>query len=136
MACLILFLLDPAAALGRHPPGHMKPQCFGLVAALLQGVSCAVRNHQPPSGSALTRLHLPVWSSSSSCLVRIQPACAFTPELLPLSDPLRHLSVPVRACSVADAVGGWHVARTVLSLSLSCIHVSGIPCLLSTGLQR
>ena len=37
-ACIVLFLLGPAAALGRVSPLHMKLQCLGLVAAFLLGV--------------------------------------------------------------------------------------------------
>ena len=41
-ACVVPFLLDPAAALGRMSPWHVKLQCFDLVAAFLLGVSSAV----------------------------------------------------------------------------------------------
>ena len=41
-ACLVPFLLDPAAALGRHPPWRMKLLCLALVAALLLVSSSAL----------------------------------------------------------------------------------------------
>ena len=41
-ACVVLFLLDPAAALGRMSAWHMKLQCLDIVAAFLLGVLCAV----------------------------------------------------------------------------------------------
>ena len=47
-ACPVPSLLDPAAALGRHPPCRMQLQCSDLVASFLQGVPCAVRTCQPP----------------------------------------------------------------------------------------
>ena len=64
-ACVVPFLLDPAVALGRVFPWHMKLQCFGLglVAAFLLGVSSAVCTRQPPTASMLTRFRLPAWSS-------------------------------------------------------------------------
>ena len=46
-ACLVPFLLDPAAALGRPPPWRMKLQCVSLVAAFLLGVSSATRTRLP-----------------------------------------------------------------------------------------
>ena len=41
-ACVVPFLLDPAAALGRMSPWHMKLRCLDLVAAFLLGVLTAV----------------------------------------------------------------------------------------------
>ena len=41
-ACIVPFLLDPATALGRMSPWHIKLQCLDLVAAFLLGVSTAV----------------------------------------------------------------------------------------------
>lgn len=70
MACLVPILLDPAAALGQHPPFHMKRLCLGLVAVFLPGVSCAVCTRQLPSSSAtpilLARAMLP--AMSCTCL--------------------------------------------------------------------
>lgn len=61
-ACLVPFLLDAAAALGWHPPWHMKLQCVGLVAFPL-GVPLALR---PPSSPESASLHIPTWSSLKS----------------------------------------------------------------------
>ena len=58
-ACVVPFLLDPAAALGRMLPWHMKLQCLGLVAAFLVGVSSAVCTRQPPTASMLAHFRLP-----------------------------------------------------------------------------
>ena len=44
-SCVGPFLLDPAAALGRMSPWHMKLQCLDLVAAFLLGLSSAVCTH-------------------------------------------------------------------------------------------
>ena len=41
-ACLVMVLLDPAAAQGRHPSWRMKSQCVALVAAFLLEVSSTV----------------------------------------------------------------------------------------------
>ena len=46
--CVVPFLLDPAAALGRVSPWHMKLRCLDLVAAFLLGVSSVVCTRQPP----------------------------------------------------------------------------------------
>ena len=48
-ACLVAVLLDPAAALDRHSPWHMKLHCLDLVAALLLGVLswCAPASPRP-----------------------------------------------------------------------------------------
>ena len=62
-ACVVPFLLDPAAALGRVCPWHMKLRCMDLVAAFLLGVSTAVCTRQPPNASVLARFSLPAWSS-------------------------------------------------------------------------
>ena len=55
-ACLVPFLLDPAAALGRHPPWGMKLQCLALVAAFLLGVSSAACTRVPPCWQAFAFL--------------------------------------------------------------------------------
>ena len=49
MACVVPFLHDPAAALVRMPPWHVKLQCLDVVAASLLGVSSAVCTCQPPT---------------------------------------------------------------------------------------
>ena len=46
-ACIVPFLLDPAAALGRIPPWHMKFQCLDLVAVFVLAASSAVCTRQP-----------------------------------------------------------------------------------------
>ena len=48
-ACVVPFLLDPAAALGLMSPWHMKLRCLDLVAAFLLGVSlrCAPASPRP-----------------------------------------------------------------------------------------
>ena len=71
-ACLVPFLLDPAAALGRPPPWRMKLQCVSLVAAFLLGVSSAVCPRLPPSESMLASLRLPAWSSVHSWILCLQ----------------------------------------------------------------
>ena len=55
-ACVVPFLLDPAAALGCVSPWHMKLRCLDLVAAFLLGVSSALCTRQPPTASVLARL--------------------------------------------------------------------------------
>ena len=62
-ACVVSFLLDPAAALGRMSPWHMKLQCLDLVAAFLIGVSSAVCTRQPPTAFVWAQFRLPAWSS-------------------------------------------------------------------------
>lgn len=90
----VLLLLDPAAARGRHTPGHMKLQYLDLVTALLLSESCM---------QASARLRLPAWSSVKSRLLRQRPDCVSTPTPLPASDPALHLSAPVRGVAVANA---------------------------------
>ena len=65
-ACLVPFLLDPAASRGRHLPEYMKLHCLGLVVVFLYLLSCAACTHQPPSASALANLYVPAWSSIKS----------------------------------------------------------------------
>ena len=69
-ACVVPFLLDPAAALGRMSPWHMKLRCLDLVAAFLLGVSTAVCTRHPPDASVLARFSLPAWSSVRAWLLR------------------------------------------------------------------
>ena len=52
-ACVVPFLLDPAAALGRMSPWNMRLQCLDLVTAFLLGVLSAVCTLQPPTASML-----------------------------------------------------------------------------------
>ena len=107
-ACVVPFLLDPAAALGRMSPRNMKWQCLDLVAAFLLGVSSAVCTHQPPTASMLARFRLPAWSSDHLWLLRLRTGSdlnrsEFAPERLPAPDPVLHVSAPVRRCAVANA---------------------------------
>ena len=102
-ACVVLFLLDPAAALGRMSPWHMKLQCLDLVAAFLLGVSSAVCTRQPPTVSMLARFRLPACSSVHTWLLRLRTGSDFAPERLPAPDPILHVSTPVCRGAVADA---------------------------------
>ena len=104
-ACVVPFLLDPAAALGRMSPWHMKLQCLDLVAAFLLGVSSAVCTRQPSTGTAsvLAHLRLSAWSSVHAWLLRLRTGSDFAPARLPAPDPVLHVSAPVRRGAVADA---------------------------------
>ena len=102
-ACVVTFLLDPAAALGRMAPRHMKLQCLGPVAAFLLGVSAAVCTRQPPTASVVAHFRLPTWSSVHAWLLRLRTGSDFAPVRLPVSDPVLHVSAPVRRGAVADA---------------------------------
>ena len=102
-ACVVPFLLDPAAALGLMSPWHMKLRCLGLVAAFLLGVPTAVCTRQPPTASELARFSLPAWSSVHAWLLRLRTVFDFAPAHLPAPDPVLHLSAPVRRGAVADA---------------------------------
>ena len=72
-ACLVPFLLDPAPALGRMSPWHMKLQCVDLVAAFLIGESSAECTRQPPTPSSTFRM--PAWSSVDARLLHLQTGC-------------------------------------------------------------
>ena len=100
---VVPFLLDPAAALGRMSPWHMKLRCLDLVAAFLLGVSTAVCTRQPPAASVLARFSLPAWSSVRAWLLRLRTVFDFAPAYLPAPDPFLHMSAPVRRGAVADA---------------------------------
>ena len=102
-ACVVPFLLDPAAALGRMFPWHMKLRCLDLVAAFLLGVSSAVCTRQPPAASVLARFSLPAWSSVRAWLLRLRIVFDFAPAHLPVPAPVLHMSAPVRRGAVADA---------------------------------
>ena len=102
-ACVVPFLLDTAAALGRTSPWHMKLQCLDLIAAFLLGVSSAVCTRQPPTASVLAHFRLPAWSSVHAWLLRLRTGSDFSPERLPAPDPVLHVSAPVRRGTVADA---------------------------------
>ena len=102
-ACVVPFLLDPAAALGRMSPWHMRLRCFDLVAAFLLGVSTAVCTRQPPAVSVLARFSLPAWSSVRAWLLRLRTVFDFALAHLPAPDPVLHMSAPVRRGTVADA---------------------------------
>ena len=97
-ACVVPFLLDPAAALGCVSPWHMKLHCLDLVAAFLLGVSTAVCTRHSPDASVLARFSLPAWSSVRAWLLRLR-----TVFDLPAADPVLHMSAPVRRGAVADA---------------------------------
>ena len=105
-ACVVPFLLDPAAALGCVSPWHMKLRCLDLVAALLLGVSTAVCTRQPPAASLLARFSLPAWSSVRAWLLRLRTVFDFARAHLPAPDPVLHMSAPVRRGAVADARQG------------------------------
>ena len=102
-ACVVPFLLDPAAALGRMSPWHMKLRWLDFVAAFLVGVSTAVCTRQPPAASVLARFSLPAWSSVRAWLLRLRTVFDFAPAHLPAPDPDLHMSAPVRRGAVADA---------------------------------
>ena len=85
-ARVVPFLLDPAAALGRMSPWHMKLQCLDLVAAFLLGVSSAVCTRQPPTASLLARFRLHAWPSVRAWLLRLRTRSDFAPERLPAPD--------------------------------------------------
>ena len=102
-ACVSPFLLDPAAALGRMSPWHMKLRCMDLVAAFLLGVSSVVCTRQPPAASVLARFCLPAWSSVRARLLRLLTVFDFAPAYLPAPDPVWHVSTPVRRGAAADA---------------------------------
>ena len=102
-ACLVPFLLDPAATLGRPPPWRMKLQCVSLVAAFLLGVSAAACTGLSPSESALASLRLPAWSSVHSWSLCLRSGPLSAPALLPAPTPVLHMSAPVRRGAEADA---------------------------------
>ena len=102
-ACVVPFLLDPAAALGRMSPWHMKLQCLDLVAAFVLGVSSAVCIRQPLTASEVARFRLPAWASVHAWLLRLRTGSDFAPERLPAPDPVLHVSAAVRRGAVADA---------------------------------
>ena len=102
-ACVVPFLLDPAAAPGRMSPWHMKLRCLDLITAFLLGVSSAVCTRQPPAASVLASFCLPAWSSVRAWLLRLRTVFDFAPEHLPALDPVLHMSAPVRRGAVADA---------------------------------
>ena len=102
-ACVVPFLLDPAAALSRMSPWHMKLRCLDLVAAVLLGVSTAVCTRHSPDASVLARFSLPAGSSVRAWLLRLRTVFDFAPAHLPAADPVLHMSAPVRRGAVADA---------------------------------
>ena len=102
-ACVVPFLLDPAAALGRMSLWHMKLRCLDLVAAFLLGVSAAVCTRHSPDASVLARFSLPAWSSVRAWLHRLRAVFDFAPAHLPAAAPVLHMSAPVRRGAVADA---------------------------------
>ena len=102
-ACVVPFLLDPAAALAHMSPWHMKLRCLDLVAAFLLGVSSAVCVRQPLAASVLARFCLPAWSSVRAWFPRLRTVFDFAPAHLPAPDPVLLMSAPVRRGTMADA---------------------------------
>ena len=104
MACVVPFLLDPAPALGRMFPLHMKLLCLDLAAAFLLGMASAACTRQPPTASMLARFRLPAWSSGHAWLLRLRTSCRsdFPPERLRAPCPGLHVSAPVRRGAVAN----------------------------------
>ena len=82
-ACHIPFLLDPAAALGRHPPCRINLQCLALVVAFLLGVPAATCTRLPSSVSVLaekkrTDERSPAWLVVRPLMVNVAaPAVRF-----------------------------------------------------------
>ena len=101
-ACLVPFLLDPAAALGHPRPWRMKLQCVSVVAACLLGVSSAACTRLPPM-ETLTSLRLLAWSSVHSWLLCLRSGSLSAPALLPAPIPVLHMSAPVRRGTVGAA---------------------------------
>ena len=91
-ACLITFLFDPAAALGRPPPWRMKLQCVSLAAAFLLSVSSAAFMRLPPSEPMLASLRLPACSSVRSWLLCLRSGSLSAPAQLPAPIPVLHMS--------------------------------------------
>ena len=105
-ACVVPFLLDPAAALGPVSPWHVKLRCLDLVAAFLLGVASAGCTRQPPTASVLARFCLPAWSAVHAWLLRLRTGSDFAVEHLPAHDPVLNVSAPMRWGAVADALLG------------------------------
>ena len=101
-ACVVPFLLDPAAALGRMSPWHMKLQFLDLVAAFLLGVSSAVCTRQPPTAPVLAHFRLSARSSVRAWLLRLRTGSDFASARLPAPSPVLHMSTSVRRGAVAD----------------------------------
>ena len=103
--CAVPFLLDPADALGRHPPWRMKLQCLALAAEFLLACGCAWCLRRAP-GCLCPR---PWWQAFAFLLGRPSArgcsACGSVsaPPLLPAPAPVLHMSAPVRRGAVADA---------------------------------
>ena len=95
-ACIVPFLLDPAAALGRHPPWYMKLQCLTLTAAFLLSVSTAAFTRLHPSACMLANLGLPASSSIHSWFLRLRFSSVSAPALLPAPAPVLHTAAPPR----------------------------------------
>ena len=102
-ACLVPFILDPAAALGRPPLWRMKVQCVSVVAAFLLGVSPAAYTRQPSSESVLAGLRPPACSSVRSWLLCLRSGPLSALALLPAPTPVLQMPAPVRRGVVADA---------------------------------
>ena len=102
-ACLVTFLFDTAAALGRPPPWRMKLQCVSLAAAFLLSVSSAAFMRLPPSEPMLASLRLPACSSVRSWLLCLRSGSLSAPAQLLAPIPVLHMSAPVRRGAVANA---------------------------------
>ena len=125
-ACIVPFLLDPAAALGYTSPWHMKLQCLDLVAGFLLGVSSAVCTRQPPTASTLAPFCLPAWSSVRSWLLRLRTASDFAPARLPSPDPVLYMSAPVRRGALPDARLGLAISDLFFLCSFFFCPIWGV----------
>ena len=123
-ACVVPFLLDPAAALGRMSPWHMKLRCLDLVAAFLLGVSTAVCTRHPPDASVSARFSLPAWSSVCAWLLRLRTVFDFAPAHLPAADPVLHMSAPALWPMPAWA---WRDVRSVFFIMTGCRTMPTFP---------
>ena len=88
-ACIVPFLLDPADALGHHPPWCMKFQCLALVAAFLLGVSSAACTRLPLSAPAGVLASLPKAFLLSRLSTR---GCSTSGSVLYLPRPRRNVN--------------------------------------------
>ena len=108
-ACLqvVPFLLDPAGALGRHPPGCEvslpASSCSVPAARRLLDASCVGCTRKPLHAAVLRSLCLPEWSVLKSWLHRVAPLPAAFPVVVPPSAPVLDLSSPTCRGAVADA---------------------------------
>ena len=111
---LVPILLDPAAAMGRHPPWHVKLQCSDVVTAFLLVKSSMTCTRQPLPASTLARFCLPAWSSIRSWLLRLSSSSVLDPARLRAPAPVLHLSAPTHRHTYR-----W-VRCTAFSLKVIC----------------